>query len=44
MDAGVRVNAQLHGVPEAALKIGLRVKLGFEPVNKEVTLPVFVAD
>ncbi|KAK6021173.1 hypothetical protein OSTOST_13167 [Ostertagia ostertagi] len=44
MDAGVRVNAQLHGVPESALKIGLRVKLGFEPVNKEVTLPVFVAE
>jgi uncharacterized OB-fold protein len=44
MDAGVRVNAQLHGIPEAELKIGRRVKLGFEPVNKEVTLPVFVAE
>jgi hypothetical protein len=44
MDAGVRVNAQLHGIPEFELKIGRRVKLGFEPVNKEVTLPVFVAE
>ena len=44
MDAGVRVNAQLHGIPEAELKIGRRVKLGFEPVNKDMTLPVFVAE
>jgi uncharacterized OB-fold protein len=44
MDAGVRVNTQLHGIPEAELKIGRRVKLSFEPVNKEVTLPVFVAE
>ena len=44
MDAGVRVNAQLRGVNEADLKIGKRVRLGFEPVNKEVTLPFFVSD
>jgi uncharacterized OB-fold protein len=44
MDAGVRVNAQLRGVTEADLKIGKRVRLGFEPVNKEVTLPFFVSD
>lgn len=44
MDAGVRVNAQLRGVAEADLKIGKRVRLGFEPVNKEVTLPFFVSD
>jgi uncharacterized OB-fold protein len=44
MDAGVRVNAQLKGVAESDLAIGKRVKMGFEPVNKEVTLPFFVAE
>ena len=44
MDAGVRVNAPLRGVAEADLKIGKRVRLGFEPVNKEVALPFFVGD
>jgi len=43
MDAGVRVNAPLRGVAEADIKIGQRVKLGFEPVTKEITLPFFVA-
>ena len=42
MDAGVRVNAPLRGVAEADIKIGQRVKLGFEPVTKEITLPFFV--
>jgi len=41
MDAGVRVNAPLHGVAEADLEIGKRVKLGFEPVTNDVTLPFF---
>jgi uncharacterized OB-fold protein len=44
MDAGVRVNAPLRGVAEADLKIGKRVKLGFETATKEVTLPYFVAE
>jgi uncharacterized OB-fold protein len=48
MDAGgdvtVRVNAPLRGVSEVDLKIGKRVRLGFESVNKEVTLPFFVSD
>lgn len=43
MDAGVRVNAPLRGVSESDLKIGLKVTLAFEPVNKDVTLPFFVA-
>ena len=42
MDAGVRVNAQLRGVAAETLKIGQRVKLAFEPVTKEITLPFFV--
>ena len=43
MDAGVRVNAPLRGVPEGDLKIGQRVTMQFETVNKEITLPYFVA-
>jgi uncharacterized OB-fold protein len=42
MDAGVRVNAPLRGVAEHDLRIGARVRLAFEPVNKDVTLPYFV--
>ena len=41
MDAGVRINAPLRGVPEAELRIGRPVTLGFEPVNKDITLPCF---
>jgi uncharacterized protein len=41
MDAGVRVNAQLRGVADADIKIGQRVRLQFEPVTREVTLPYF---
>ena len=44
MDAGVRVNAQLRGVAPESLKIGQRVRLAFDPVNEQVTLPVFVAE
>jgi uncharacterized OB-fold protein len=44
MDAGVRINAPLRGVAEQALKIGQRVRLDFEPVTEEVTLPSFVAE
>jgi uncharacterized OB-fold protein len=42
MDAGVRVNAPLRGVTETDLEIGARVRLAFEPVTKDVTLPYFV--
>ncbi len=44
MDAGVRVNAQMHGVTEGDLAIGKRVRLAFEPATKDVTLPFFVAE
>ncbi len=43
MDAGVRVNAPLRGIAEADIRIGPRVRLGFEPVTKEISLPYFVA-
>ena len=42
MDAGVRVNAPLRGIAEGDLRIGARVRLAFEPVTKDVTLPYFV--
>jgi uncharacterized protein len=41
MEAGVRINAPIRGVAEGDLKIGQRVRLGFEPVTKEVTVPCF---
>ncbi|MBN9489503.1 MAG: Zn-ribbon domain-containing OB-fold protein [Alphaproteobacteria bacterium] len=43
MEAGVRVNAPLRGMAEGTLKIGAPVRLAFEPVTKDVTLPYFVA-
>jgi uncharacterized OB-fold protein len=44
MDAGVRVNATLKGIAETDLEIGRRVRLEFEPANKDITLPCFVAE
>ncbi|MBS0221141.1 MAG: Zn-ribbon domain-containing OB-fold protein [Proteobacteria bacterium] len=43
MDAGVRVNAPLRGIAADALKIGVPVRLAFEPVTRDVMLPYFVA-
>jgi hypothetical protein len=43
MDAGVRINAPLRGVDAASLKIGQPLKLAFEPVNTEITLPFFTS-
>ena len=44
MDAGVRINAPLTGLAETDLGVGRRVRLGFEPVTGEITLPVFTAE
>lgn len=44
MDAGVRINAPLRNVAEGDLEIGRRLRLAFEPVGKDITLPYFVAD
>jgi uncharacterized OB-fold protein len=41
MEAGVRINAPLRGVEASQLKIGQPVRLQFEPVTKDVTLPYF---
>ena len=38
---GVRINAPLRGTESSQLKIGQPVKLHFEPVTKDVTLPYF---
>ncbi len=43
MEAGVRVNAPLRCIAESDLRIGLAVRLAFEPVTPEVTLPYFVS-
>ena len=43
MTAGVRINAPLRGIADADLRIGQRVRLQFEPVTKDVTLPYFTA-
>jgi uncharacterized protein len=40
---GVRMNAQARGIPESALRVGLPVKVGYEKVTEELTLPVFEA-
>jgi uncharacterized OB-fold protein len=45
LEEGVRMQAELRGpVPEGALKIGAPVRIAFNPVTPEVTLPVFVLD
>jgi len=38
----VRINAPLRDVEASQLKIGQPVRLQFEPVTKDVTLPYFV--
>ena len=39
---GVRMNAPLRGIDATALKIGLPVKVIFEPAIEGLTLPAFV--
>jgi uncharacterized OB-fold protein len=41
LEEGVRMIAQLRGVPPEQLAIGLPVEVGFERATDEVTLPVF---
>jgi uncharacterized protein len=42
LDEGVRMNAQLRGLDPGELRIGMPVRVEFEQVTDEVTLPVFV--
>jgi uncharacterized OB-fold protein len=43
MDGGVRINAPLRGIAADDLAIGQFLRLQFEPVSKEITLPFFIA-
>src|SRR5580692_1633182 len=43
LDEGVRMNARLRGLDPAELRVGLLVRIAFEPVTEEVTLPVVVS-
>jgi uncharacterized OB-fold protein len=40
---GVRMNAQTRGIEASALRVGLPVKLAFDTVKPDLTLPVFEA-
>ncbi|MBN8871713.1 MAG: Zn-ribbon domain-containing OB-fold protein [Rhodospirillales bacterium] len=42
LEEGVRMNAQARGIAETDLRIGLPVKVAFERVKPDLTLPVFV--
>jgi uncharacterized OB-fold protein len=41
LDEGVIMLASLRGIEEADLRIGQRVRVDFEPLDDEITLPVF---
>jgi uncharacterized OB-fold protein len=41
LEEGVRMQAQGRGIGEAEVRIGLPVKVGFERVKEDLTLPVF---
>jgi len=43
LSEGVRMNAQARRIPDAALRVGLPVKVGYETVTEALTLPVFEA-
>jgi uncharacterized OB-fold protein len=40
---GVRMNARARGIEASALCVGLPVKVAFDPVKADLTLPVFEA-
>ena len=42
LDEGVRMNAQLRGLDPTELRIGLPVRIDYEPVTADITLPVVV--
>ena len=43
LEEGVRMQAQARGIDPAALRVGLPVKVAYERVKDDLTLPVFVA-
>jgi hypothetical protein len=42
LEEGVRMNAQLRDLDPTELRVGLPVRIGFEQMTDELTLPVFV--
>lgn len=42
LEEEVRLNAQARGIDATSLRIGLPVRIGFEQVTAEITLPVIV--
>lgn len=42
LDEGVRMQCQARGITLSDLKVGLKVKVGFEKAKDDLTLPVFV--
>jgi uncharacterized protein len=43
LPGGVRMNAQARGIDTSQLRVGLPVKVVFDPVKPDLTLPVFEA-
>jgi hypothetical protein len=41
LEEGVRMQAQARGIVQEELRVGLPVKVGFERVKEDLTLPVF---
>ncbi|MEZ5856214.1 MAG: Zn-ribbon domain-containing OB-fold protein [Hyphomicrobiaceae bacterium] len=41
LDEGVRMQAQARGIQASDLKVGLPVKIAFEPATNDLVLPVF---
>ena len=44
LDEDVRMNARLRGLDPTELRVGLPVRIDFERVTDDVTLPVFVPE
>lgn len=43
LEEDVRLNAQIRGIDPATLRIGMPVRIGFERMTADVSLPVIVA-
>ena len=44
LEEGVRMQAQARGIDASELRVGLPVRVGYERVTPELTLPVFQRD
>jgi len=41
LEEGVRMQAQARGIAQDQVQVGMKVKVGFERVKEDLTLPVF---